>query len=206
MPAVEGPDPWGRRGPTDEFNTLACVNFAWNPWVGYAEGFRRAGQVLVDHLARHGNEQDFLVYPIVFTYRHALEIALKQVISYGRQLLDEQGDFPDTHNLRDLWNTCRSILERVFPGDSDLPDVSRAITYLVNELQSVDPEGDAFRYPVSSKRGGRRTPTLPGELRHIPLSRFAAEAERVLTWLDGADTAIDVYLDHKREMEAEYRR
>ncbi len=44
------------------------------------EGYRRGARLLVEHVDEHARDQDFLVYPIMFLYRHHIELALKNII------------------------------------------------------------------------------------------------------------------------------
>jgi hypothetical protein len=46
----------------------------------YREGYRKGAQILVRAVEETQSDQDFLVYPIVFLYRHHIELALKRVI------------------------------------------------------------------------------------------------------------------------------
>ena len=46
------------------------------PWTGISHGYRLAGGLLVEHVAKDRGDADFVVYPIVYLYRHHLELAL----------------------------------------------------------------------------------------------------------------------------------
>jgi hypothetical protein len=49
----------------------------------YAEGYHRAGQILADYVIEKKWDQDLLVCPIVFLYRHYVELQLKRLIPLG---------------------------------------------------------------------------------------------------------------------------
>jgi len=187
-------------GGSEEWFTAASVNWSWDPMLGYVGGFSRAGRILVDHLAAGDDgDLDFLVYPVVFCYRHAVEIALKQVIEIARRYLDQDGGYPESHNLADLWNTCRPLLKRSF---RDPPESYGRIDEVISRLHSLDPSGEAFRYPFGTKQSGR-APTLPAQIRNIPLSQLSTDVDEVLALLDGADSGLRVFLDQAAE-NAEY--
>ena len=59
----------------------ACLNFASmnNKWNLYAEGYKQAGDLLVKHVMDTQSEQDILVYPIFFLYRHYIELRSKDI-------------------------------------------------------------------------------------------------------------------------------
>jgi len=104
---------------------------------------------------------DFRAYPVVFLYRHALELYMKAVVLVGSPMLAlkgmagvERNKLFQTHNL----DTLRQLLERVFEAYEwgwdlgithfqSLQDFRKTIA----ELHRVDLLSDAFRYPVSTE-------------------------------------------------------
>ena len=54
----------------------------------YSRGFRRAGLQLAAQVCESGKDQDTLVYPIVYLYRHHAELVLKSIIECARALLN----------------------------------------------------------------------------------------------------------------------
>lgn len=67
---TEGDDPFKLTASARQL--MACLNFTHDePWYGIAEGFRMIADLAVAHIEQTGHDQDFLVYPIVFSYRHA---------------------------------------------------------------------------------------------------------------------------------------
>ncbi len=180
---------------------IACMNFGGDLRL-YSSGFREGAEVLLKVLHKKRHLQDFLVYPFVYSVRHSVELALKQVIQASRRLIGEPGDFPDSHNLHDLWSTCQPILKQVWPGDD--PSY-RQVAATVEALCAIDPEGEAFRYPVSTKKRGVRNATLDPNLRNLDLQKLFDDSTTTLDLLDGADTGIDVYLQAKADMVDEYR-
>jgi hypothetical protein len=65
---------------------VACLNFTHDePWIAYAEGFKRLADVGVAHIEETGHGHDFLVYPIVYAYRHHIELSLKLITSSVRE-------------------------------------------------------------------------------------------------------------------------
>lgn len=178
----------------------ACVNFGGDLHL-YAAGFREGAEVLLKVVRSTGHSQDLLVYPIVYSLRHSVELLLKQVIRAGRQLVDEPDDFPDGHRLNNLWDTCKPILKRIWPNDPSYATVESGIT----RLCELDPEGEGFRYPVSTKRHGVRAATLDEDLSHLDLGALVSDVVEVIELLDGADTGIDAYMDAKNDMLEEQR-
>ena len=60
----------------------ACLNFmeGKNTWYGYFRGYQRAAELLVQYVDCEKQYQDTLVFPIIFLYRHYLELILKDTI------------------------------------------------------------------------------------------------------------------------------
>lgn len=66
------------RGDLRDWKNNACLRNGDE--YAYREGYRRGAQILVRAVEETQSDQDFLVYPIVFLYRHHIELALKRVI------------------------------------------------------------------------------------------------------------------------------
>ncbi len=178
----------------------ACVSFSGDLGL-YAEGYLEGAEALLEVVKKSGENQDLLVYPIVYSLRHAVELLLKQVIRAARLLVDKPGDFPDSHRIEDLWKTCKPLLKSIWPNDPSFATVESVIS----RLSELDPEGQAFRYPVGTREKGVRAPTLDIDLRHLDLGALVADVGDVIRLLQGADTGIDVYMDGKRDMLDERR-
>jgi hypothetical protein len=66
------------------------------------------------------------------------------------------------------------------------------------KLCDIDPKGEAFRYPLSAKKQGRRVRTLDSDLLDLDPGGVVAEVVEVIQLFDGAATGIEVYLDAKQ--------
>jgi len=126
-----------------------------------------------------------------------MELLLKSIISNGRKLLDQSGDFPKHHKLDKLWVEARRILEEVYKVD---PSVNLdEIQEYINQFCGKDPKGSAFRYPTDME--GKKS--LP-RLMHINIRKFSEIVEKTAFLIEGASMGIDEYLAWKMEMESEY--
>lgn len=187
---TEGDDPFKLTASARQL--MACLNFTHDePWYGIAEGFKMIADLAVAHIEQTGHDQDFLVYPIVFSYRHYLEVMLKQLIRDARRLLDEEGGVPATHNLDALWDTAQPLLLK----HTDDPATYGNVRTSLGRFNELDPRSDSFRYPVDKK--GKTH--LEG-VKNIDLGQVRAVVERLSGFLDGASTAVQVDLDAKHEM------
>lgn len=103
------------------------------------EGYFRAAEALVEICEANPKEALRLVYPILFAYRHAVEVGFKYIIDfYG----DE--DAPGTHDLLTIWSKVRVIVEyHCYSIETEEIDALEAI---VGELAGADPGSTSFRY------------------------------------------------------------
>ncbi len=185
-----------KAAPHPDWYLNACLDVNWDV---YAEGYKRAGDILVQYVIDNNCYQDFLVYPIVFLYRQYLELRLKELILVSSRLLDQNIDVPMDHNLLSLWAKARPNIEEVWP-DSQTKSYLDAIEDRLKELCSIDPGSYAFRYP-EDKKGA---PTLAG-MQHINLRQLRDVIQGISNVLDGSSMGMGEYLNAKHEMMAEYR-
>jgi hypothetical protein len=191
--------PWPRKGDLlfvdgDDWWHNACVGWSCEEWHGYAEGYKRAADLLVQHVADTQSNQDYLIYPIVFLYRQALEIALKHLLYKGSLLLDRDSGIPKQHRLVPVWQQCRAIIEEVWPeGPRDELD---SVGEILHQFDYRDPVSTVFRYPVDTS--GRAS--LPVNER-INIRNFSQVANRVFSLVDAAGSGVSEYLQSKWDME-----
>lgn len=181
----------------DDWQLNACLNFMDDMSYGYIEGYLRAADFLVEHVAKTARDQDVFVYPIAFMYRHHIELQLKRIIDTGRKLLTNNDGHPTHHKLHDLWPLAKGILRQTWPNEPD-PSEFKLIDNFVDHFSKVDHDSIAFRYPTQ-KTG---TSSLRG-VRHINLSNLAECVHSFSDFLDGAASGLIDYLNHKRECERE---
>lgn len=174
----------------------ACVGWTSDQWHGYIEGYKLAADLLVQQVERDQRNQDLLIYPIVFLYRHALEVSLKHLIWVGSQLRDTRPELSTHHRLVPLWRQCRPIIEEVWPHGSK--EDLEAAGALLEQFETRDPNSTVFRYPVT-KEG------LPAHSssEHIHIGNFAKVANGVLSLLDGCASGFSQCIQHKWDTECE---
>lgn len=198
LPSMPGPDD-RLFGPQEELaNNGALVNWSSSEWSLYASGYKEAGDVLVNQVENRSSGHDVLVYPILFLYRHYLELYLKLSIRTVRTLLDEGREMPTGHRIELLWGQLDGLYRRAFPDEST--DALDQTGRLIREFAAVDPQSTAFRYPVDLKGD----PSLPG-LRSIDLVNVRDVIAKMDMLLGGAHTQAYEHLQWKFEMEREFR-
>lgn len=194
--------PWPQKGDElfkadEDWWHNACLNFSLDMNIGYVYGYKKAADILVEYIKHTQRDHDYLVYPIVFLYRHHLELIIKKIIKDGNQLLDILNKVPQHHKIKQLWDNCKTIVQKVWPEGS--PDDLDAVEQCLNQFNEIDQTSIGFRYPTD-KQGN---PTIP-EIKHINLRNLAEVMERISSFFEGVDTGISEYLSHKCEMESYY--
>jgi hypothetical protein len=176
-----------RPDPNSELN--ACVGTNGGPYSfeQYAVGYFMAGRQVAAAAMADQMEIDVFVYPLVFLYRHAIELALKHLVTVLPSLYGAEGKYHATHNLLDNWRVARGHLERH-------PKLSRAASIpafeaILRDFVEFDPKGEAFRFP--EERAG--VPFLQST-NHINLVVFAEAMQFIEaafhSWRHGVRDAI----------------
>jgi hypothetical protein len=143
------------------------------------EGYKNAADLLVEKARESNLDRDSLVYPIVFCYRHYLELALKALVATYGPGVEIKPNWK-SHDLGRLWQSFIGMLARY-----DVEDVDGANTIvgeLIREFASIDPASFSFRYPVDTE--GYPIPMGRGSL---DLTRLADVMDGVSGYFQGTD-------------------
>ena len=188
-------------GALPDWQHNACIGYLGDSvsnWDLYVEGYRKAADAIVGHLMEDRSELDFMVFPVVYLYRHHVEIALKTIIMLARRLNDEEGGVPTGHKLLDLWRMARTLLEREWPKNDTVP--LDAVESCIRELVEFDPGSDAFRYPV----GKDKSKHLEG-LTHVNVRHLAEVAGRMSDFLLSCIVGLWETVDQREEYLSDMR-
>jgi hypothetical protein len=160
--------------PQDELSRDAHI------WSGYM----RAGAALIEACDDDQPERHFLIYPILFNYRHGIELAMKWIIvRYGCYSSVEM-EVTTHHDLWQLWKVCKEIIIEVGSDDDAIPMVEQVI----KDFHDLDKSALAFRYSRDT-RGALIA--LPDGM--IDLENLRDVMEGVGHFFDGADAQLDAH-------------
>ena len=149
--------------------------FIWN-------GYMKAGELLIEACEEHNYERHSLIYPILFNYRHGIELAMKWVITQYGRYSTVQISIIEHHNLWKLWQICKQIIIEVGSESEDISYVEQVI----KDLHHLDNSAQAFRY--SRDKNGDLF-TLPDGM--VDLQNIRAVMEGVSHFFDGVDGQLD---------------
>ncbi len=162
-------------------------------WFWYARGYLESADVLSRAIEKDPHRMRWLAAPMMFLYRHHIELHLKSLLRECGELLDEPQSVPGKHYLGQLWLRVRGYLLRVSP-QSDGPWLSRA-DQIIAEFESFDPESFAWRYPVNRQGAA----TLPAGFR-VDAALVRGIFAELSMILEGASAQIELLHGLKREM------
>jgi hypothetical protein len=192
--------------PDDESDATAVIyDDDLRRWP-YIDGYKRAANILVETMSGEWTRAtpmpfegtypvaDSLALPIMFLYRHYLEIRLKDLIERGSDYLSRPQGWPKAgHDIGELWALCRPILEEIFP-ETPTSDNDR-IAECICSFMAVDASGEGFRYD----RDNKGNPSLGG-ISRVGLRTVYETMQFVGLYLDGAGAGIEAYEETRNEM------
>jgi hypothetical protein len=148
------------------------------------DGYMLAGATLVSEALRNETSAHYLIYPILFNYRHGLEMALKWTLNrYGR--FSSVADYDRDHRLDKLWVACKAVIQDV-GGDGGDCEAVAAVERIVLEFDRLDRGSFSFRYAQ----------TKNGQNIHLPEMLIDLENVRdVMAGVDNFFTGLDGQLD-----------
>jgi hypothetical protein len=181
------------------------LNFMHSPQTEfgpYGGGFHEAARILAkEFLQYQSGFSDLEGPPIVYLYRHALELHLKGVVLAGNRLMQLDGGdgleddalwaLLGSHRLSALLPHVRRVFRHVNWSDeiNHGPIKTFAdIRSVVHDLERVDPESFAFRYPTNKKGKASVGHHFSFSVRH-----FVSVMDPLIELLSGSVSALEQY-------------
>ena len=166
----------------DPYDNANIAEDGFSRLVLMTSGYKLAANTMVERSAADRADRDMLVFPIIFNYRHFLELSLKyHLATYGPTVgVDANWN---THDLATLWTNFLELLERY--GTKDPDEADPIVGEIVLEFAKIDPRSYSYRYPVDIH--GNPVPVAYSELHLGTLAD-------VMNAVDGYFTGCDGYL------------
>lgn len=181
-------------------------NFQRNPigeLAAFALGYREAARLLA--LRFKGDAYaDYDGYPVLYLYRHSLELYLKAIVYRGARLMGligkEQPEVPGLfkeHRLGRLLPAVRAIFKAMhWTFEGTTVRTFNEFERFIKEIDAIDPGSFAFRYPIRT--------TGEAHLPHHFVVNVASFGDTMDVLLECLDGAADL-LEETFQMEAEAR-
>lgn len=189
----------------DDWQNNARINFSPAPRRLYIDGYKRATDILVQNILETAIDQDVLVYPIGFLYRQYIELQLKDLIRESRILLGEGNNFPESHDIKNLWELTKQLLKKIITRIDKAADeyITKAdlakIDDVISSFAEIDPSSFAFRYPED--RNGNNT--MHG-LSHINIRKLAEHINELAERLEKIDFVVGLLREWQSDMKGNW--
>ena len=186
---------------------LNFQNAAGSEFGVYARAFHIAGQALFERMFDKSSYNSLEGCPIIFLYRHALELYLKAIVLHGEVILQMKGktlltnrSLLQKHNLLPFFPLLRQVFDAVgWTWELDIEGVHtfEEVEELLRDFETVDHASYTFRYPVDTKGN----PSVPHHFMvHMPT--YCKRMDALLESLEAALMGLEV--TEERMLEAVY--
>lgn len=204
-------DPRGART-----NALLAADRGDPAWA-CARGYRIAAQLAVEHIREKGLDQDFLIYPILFLYRHHVELLLKKLIltadESGVRIITGAQELSEparkqlargrrAHNLQWLWQKLHPVRRALEKHGLPREDI-RGISHYIQQLNEVDPDSTSSRYTNALAKTKARLQRVQQNGHGAGIQNFAEAMERLANYLEGLDSYLHEMIDGYHQMLAD---
>ena len=164
----------------------------WSSEYSYINGYFYAAKILLDEEPR-----DLLIYPILYTIRHLIELHLKAIVNIIYKINDlkiELGEIKDyikeslyTHSIKKLFNIFELRVKNISTNKFD-----NNIKNLIFELAEDDIEsGEVFRYHISKDRTSKIEIDNNPQMKKIELNELKEKLEKIHHYLIGVSMCLD---------------
>jgi len=173
----------------------------------YARAFHTAGQALFERMFAKSSYNSLEGCPIIFLYRHALELYLKAIVLHGEAILRMNGktlltnrSLLQKHSLLPFLPLLKQTFEAVsWTWELDIEGLHtfEEVEELLRDFERVDLGSYTFRYPID-KQGN---PSVPHHfVVHMPT--FCKRMDALLEALEAALMGLEIA--EERMLEAAY--
>lgn len=139
-------DLFKREDQTAYFN--ACVGKNGGPYSygDYCRGYFFAAKTLAEKVISERRNLDISIYPMFYSYRHAIELGLKQAWATNSYIDSGERNVIGGHNLNEIWKKLKPkllALEEIENETIDLMD------NIIGDVCELDNSAEEFRFPES---------------------------------------------------------
>lgn len=166
----------------------------------YRNGYYEAGQRLAQGL-REDRKNWPLRYPMLYCFRHFIELSLKAVIEVYCRLLEQEPNIAveKEHGVMKLWNEAEDLMVEAVPANRDAEQTATNVERCLNELNQVDKDSQLFRYPTD-----RQGQSVEDRLPQIDLDQFLKTMENLQALFDGCEMQAEHLIECRDDVREYY--
>lgn len=136
------------------------VRFASDPrhhFGVFAKAYRLGAEQISKNLIEKGNFPVYEAFPVVFLFRHSLELHLKNIIYKAEKLAtfrerdDIDAKLYNWHDLTMLADKASKLMRLLFREDQSIREVINSFVTTSHEFTEIDPSSFSYRYPIDKK-------------------------------------------------------
>lgn len=167
----------------------------------FAKGYYRAARKVSEALLGQGHFPDYEAYPVVFLYRHALELNLKNIIykaallSAFHRMSDIDGTLYSAHKLPPLASRAAQVLQKLFPEDPGIRSIADDLEYVAQDFSEIDDASFTYRYPIQ-KDGS----PVVAQTQNVDLAGLSSRMNGILERLEVLDFGLDLETEEAQDI------
>lgn len=158
---------------------------------------------VIDYIYKnHQISNKVKLYPLIFMFRNTIELCLKRLfysrVEDGVPLKVFNSKRKSHYIKKDLWKNVKPVIVKYANDSGEDLAIVDIVEKLLDEINSLDKNGDNFRYPTSYSLEYRI------DNKKMDLSNVYMYLKAILNFLEGCDSMLDAIADYESEMKAEY--
>jgi hypothetical protein len=141
-------------GDDANFNFNACVGKNGRVRISdYQFGYQLAVNILIDYLKKDTRYIDPLIYPLLFSARHGIELFIKETINnleIINKMVNKKYQYKNhllIHDISILWDYLKTLAS----FDKRIREPISQLNEYITDYFLVDLTGETFRYPFDTK-------------------------------------------------------
>lgn len=138
------------------------------------------------------------LYPLIFMFRNTIELCLKRLfysrVDNGVSIEDFNAKRKSHYIKKDLWKSVKPVIIKYANDSGEDLTIIDIVEKLLYEINSLDKNGDNFRYPTSYSLEYRFND------KKIDLSNIYMYLKAIINFLDACNSMLEVIADYESEM------
>lgn len=158
---------------------------------------------VIDYIYKnHQISNKVKLYPLIFMFRNTIELCLKRLfysrVEDGVPLKVFNSKRKSHYIKKDLWKNVKPVIVRYANDSGEDLAIVDIVENLLDEINSLDKNGDNFRYPTSYSLEYRI------DNKKMDLSNVYMYLKAIINFLERCDSTLYAIADYESGMKAEY--